>query len=67
MVHFLQSMAAPAIGRSHAAGETAVHAGLAFAMEKRRIDAQFALASTHGRMMIELVNSLRQSTTHIKL
>jgi DNA-binding ferritin-like protein len=51
--------------RVHAIG-TISHAALAFAEEKRRVDAQAGLDAAHSRMLTELVNSLRQLTQQIK-
>ncbi|HTI19184.1 MAG TPA: hypothetical protein VL598_16155 [Trinickia sp.] len=65
MIHFWQSMAADMRDRLRTA-EWAADAGVAFALEKRRVDAQNALESAHGRMKTELINSLRQLTAQIK-
>lgn len=46
--------------------ETVSRAALAFAEEKRRVDAQAGLAASHSRMLTELINSLRQLTQQIK-
>ena len=46
--------------------EFASHAALAFAHEKRRVDAQAGLDASHSRMFTELMNSLRQLTQQIK-
>ena len=46
--------------------EFASHAALAFAQEKRRVDAQAGLDASHSRMFTELMNSLRQLTQQIK-
>jgi hypothetical protein len=65
MIHFWQSMAAHAADQLRTT-DWAAHAGMAFAMEKRRVDAENALESAHGRMKTELINSLRQLTAQIK-
>ena len=65
MIQFLQSMAEDVGDRLRAAEWTA-HAGMAFAVEKRRVDAGNALESAHARMETELINSLRQLTAQIK-
>lgn len=46
--------------------ESVSHAALAFAQEKRRVDAQAGLDASHSRMVTELINSLRQLTQQIK-
>jgi hypothetical protein len=65
MIHFWQSMAGHAADQRRTT-EWVTHAGMAFAIEKRRVDAENALESAHGRMKTELVNSLRQLTAQIK-
>ncbi|MEA3119706.1 MAG: hypothetical protein QOI13_2976 [Paraburkholderia sp.] len=65
MIQFWQSMAEH-MGDRLRATESTAHAGVAFAMEKRRVDAQNALELAHGRMKTELINSLRQLTAQIK-
>lgn len=47
--------------------ESMSHAALAFAEEKRRVDAQAGLDASHSRMRTELINSLRQLTQQIKV
>lgn len=65
MSDFLQTMAADAAVRFRA-GECAAEAGWAFALEKRRVDAESALEGAHARMKTELINSLRTLTSQIK-
>jgi hypothetical protein len=65
MIQFLQSMAEH-VGDRLRTTEWTAHAGMAFAVEKRRVDAENALESAHGRMKTELINSLRQLTAQIK-
>ncbi len=66
MIDFLHSTTADIRSGQLDAAERTARAGLAFAIEKRRVDAENALESAHARMMTELVNSLRQLTAQVK-
>ena len=65
MIQFWQSMAEH-VGDRLRTTELTAHAGMAFAAEKRRVDAENALESAHGRMKTELITSLRKLTAQIK-
>jgi hypothetical protein len=65
MIQFWQSMAED-MGDRLRATEWTAHAGMAFAVEKRRVDTENALESAHDRMKTELINSLRQLTAQIR-
>jgi hypothetical protein len=58
MVEAMESFAARMADQRRVAQWTA-HAGLAFAHEKRSIDAEHALAAVQGNVKTELINALR--------
>lgn len=47
------------VAEQRRAAQWAAHAGIAFAHEKRSVDAQYAFASVQGHMKTELINALR--------
>ena len=62
----VQSATMDRMARHVRATETVSRAALAFAEEKRRVDATAGLHASHSRMLTELINSLRQLTQQIK-
>ncbi|PMS20415.1 hypothetical protein C0Z18_10780 [Trinickia dabaoshanensis] len=48
------------------AAQWAAHTGVSFALEKRRVDAQSALAHIEGRAKTELINALRGIGQHLR-
>jgi hypothetical protein len=58
MNEILEGHAVQAASQSHAA-QWAARAGTAFALEKRKIDAEYALIQLEGQAKTELVNALR--------
>jgi len=58
MIEDVKGLAAPGAEQAHAARSTA-QAGIAFALEKRNVDALSALAYIRGHAKTELINALR--------
>ena len=58
MVEAMESFTARMADQQRAA-QWAAHAGVAFAHEKRSVDAQFALSAVQGHVKTELINALR--------
>ncbi len=58
MIEGVKGFAAPAVEQARAARWTA-QAGIAFALEKRNVDGQQALAYIQGHAKTELINALR--------
>lgn len=54
------------VAQVQSAMRSGAHEAMAFALEKRRVDAGTALESAHARMLNELINSVRQMSAQIK-
>lgn len=65
MIDAVESFAARAADQRYAA-RWAAQAGIAFAREKRRIDAEHALAFVHGHAKTELVNAWRNLAQQLR-
>jgi hypothetical protein len=65
MIEAVESFAASAADQRHAA-RWAAQAGIAFAHEKRRVDAECALASVQGHAKTELINALRNLAQQLR-
>jgi|GEM_PF-3856595 len=65
MIEAVESFAAHAADQRHAA-RWAAQAGIAFAHEKRHVDAEYALASVQGHAKTELINALRNLAQQLR-
>ena len=65
MIEAVESFAARAADQRHAA-RWAAQAGIVFAHEKRRVDAEYALASVQGHAKTELINALRNLVQQLR-
>jgi hypothetical protein len=58
MVEAMEGFAAR-VAEQQRAAQWAAHAGIAFAHEKRSLDAQYAFSAVQGHVKTELINALR--------
>lgn len=65
MIDVLEGFAARAADQGRAVQGMA-QAGIAFALEKRAVDAEHALSYVHGRAKTELVNALRHNDGQLR-
>lgn len=65
MIDVLEGFAARAADQGRAA-QWAAQSGIAFAIEKRKVDGQHALAYVQGHVKTELINALRSVGQHLR-
>lgn len=65
MIEGLEGYAVRVADQRHVA-QWAAHASIAYAQEKRQVDAAYALASVEGHTKTELVNALRNIAQQLR-
>ncbi|MGN6315219.1 hypothetical protein [Trinickia sp.] len=65
MIDVLEGFAARAADQGRAA-QWAAQSGIAFALEKRKVDGRYALTYVEGHVKTELINALRGVAQHLR-